>query len=89
MYYGYNISEKVAAMAVQAEADCKEIFAKIDENVLICSAKVLNAFQECKVSTADFIEVAVNSDRPLHSEFHRVRLTTTDNNVCFGIIDEQ
>ena len=57
MYYGYNISEKVAAMAVQAEADCKEIFAKIDENVLICSAKVLNAFQECKVSTADFIEV--------------------------------
>ena len=57
MYYGYNISEKVAAMAVQAEADCKEIFAKIEENVLICSAKVLNAFQECKVSTADFIEV--------------------------------
>ena len=57
MYYGYNISDKIAAMAVQAEADCKEVFAKIEENVLICSAKVLSAFQECMVSTADFIEV--------------------------------
>ena len=57
MYYGYNISDKIAAMALQAEADCKEVFAKIEENVLICSAKVLSAFQECMVSTADFIEV--------------------------------
>ena len=57
MYYGYEISDKVAAMARQAEADCKEVFAKIEENCLICSAKVLSAFQECKVSTADFIEV--------------------------------
>ena len=57
MYYGYDISDKIAAMAVQAEADCKEVFAKIEENVLICSAKVLSAFQECMVSTADFIEV--------------------------------
>ena len=57
MYYGYNISDSVAKMAAQAEADCKEVFAKIEENVLICSAKVLSAFQECMVSTADFIEV--------------------------------
>ena len=57
MYYGYNISDKVVALAKQAEADCKELFAKIEENALICSAKVLNAFQECMVSTADFIEV--------------------------------
>ncbi len=57
MYYGYKISDETAALAVKAEADCKEIFAKIDENALICSAKVLSAFQECKVSTADFIEV--------------------------------
>ena len=57
MYYGYNISDNVVALAKQAEADCKEIFAKIEENALICSAKVLNAFQECMVSTADFIEV--------------------------------
>ena len=57
MYYGYNISDYTANLARRAEADCKEIFAKIEENALICSAKVLNAFQECMVSTADFIEV--------------------------------
>ena len=57
MYYGYNISDYTAALARQAEADCKEVFAKIEENCLICSAKVLSAFQECMVSTADFIEV--------------------------------
>ena len=57
MYYGYNISDYTADLARRAEADCKEIFAKIEENALICSAKVLNAFQECMVSTADFIEV--------------------------------
>ena len=57
MYYGYKISDETVALARKAEADCKEIFAKIEENALICSAKVLSAFQECKVSTADFIEV--------------------------------
>ena len=57
MYYGYKISDYTADLARRAEADCKEIFAKIEENALICSAKVLSAFQECKVSTADFIEV--------------------------------
>lgn len=57
MYYGYRISDYTADLARRAEADCKEIFAKIEENALICSAKVLSAFQECKVSTADFIEV--------------------------------
>ena len=57
MYYGYKISDYTANLAMRAEADCKEIFAKIEENALICSAKVLKAFQECKVSTADFIEV--------------------------------
>ena len=57
MYYGYKISDYTADLARKAEADCKEIFAKIEENALICSAKVLSAFQECMVSTADFIEV--------------------------------
>ena len=57
MYYGYKISDYTADLARKAEADCKEIFAKIEENCLICSAKVLSAFQECMVSTADFIEV--------------------------------
>ena len=57
MYYGYKISDFTANLARQAEADCKEIFAKIDENALKCSAKVLSAFQECMVSTADFIDI--------------------------------
>ena len=57
MYYGYDISDYTVALAKRAECDCKEIFEKIEENALICSAKVLNAFQECRVSTADFIEI--------------------------------
>ena len=57
MYYGYNISDRVAQLAKEAEADCREVFERIEENALICSAKVLRAFQETKVSTADFIEV--------------------------------
>ena len=57
MYYGYNVSDYTANLARQAEEDCREVFKKIDENTLFCSAKVLNAFQECRVSTADFIEI--------------------------------
>ena len=57
MYYGYKISERTAALAKKAEEDCREVFKKIDENALFCSSKVLSAFQECRVSTADFIEV--------------------------------
>ena len=57
MYYGYNISDTVANLAKQAELDCAPVFKKIEENSLICSAKVLRAFQECRVSTADFIEI--------------------------------
>ena len=57
MYYGYNISDYTASLARQAEEDCREVFRKIEENALICSAKVLNAFQETRVSTADFIEI--------------------------------
>ena len=57
MYYGYKISDYTAALAEKAEADCREVFKKIEENALFCSAKVLSAFQECRVSTADFIEI--------------------------------
>ena len=57
MYYGYNISDYTANLARQAEEDCRDVFKKIEENALICSAKVLSAFQECRVSTADFIEI--------------------------------
>lgn len=34
--------------------------------------------------TADFLEVAVSSDRPWHGEIHSVRLKTTDGTLCFG-----
>ena len=57
MYYGYDISEYTARLAERAEEDCKEVFKKIEENAMRCSAKVLAAFQECRVSTADFIEI--------------------------------
>ena len=57
MYYGYDISEKVSALAITAERDCQEQFKKIDENALLWSARVLSAFQECKVSSSDFLEI--------------------------------
>ena len=57
MYYGYKISDETAALAKQAEQDLCEVFRKIDENTLLCSAKVLSAFQELRVSTTDFLEI--------------------------------
>lgn len=57
MYYGYDISDRVVELAIKAEEDCREQFKKIDENALLCSAKVLRAFQECRVSTSDFLEI--------------------------------
>ena len=57
MYYGYKISDYTASLAKKAEEDLIPVFKKIEENCLICSAKVLSAFQECRVSTADFIEI--------------------------------
>ena len=57
MYFGYNVSDYTAKLAARAEEDCREVFRKIDENALRCSAKVLSAFQDCRVSTSDFIEI--------------------------------
>ncbi len=57
MYYGFDISDKTVALSEKAESDCKEIFADIDKNAMICAAKVLRGFQECKISTAHFVEV--------------------------------
>ncbi|MBQ8849367.1 MAG: tRNA (N(6)-L-threonylcarbamoyladenosine(37)-C(2))-methylthiotransferase MtaB [Clostridia bacterium] len=34
--------------------------------------------------TAEFLEVAAESDLPLHGEFADVELTDTDGNICFG-----
>ena len=57
MYYGYEISDYTASLAEKAEKDCEAVFKKIDENALLCSAKVLKAFQDCRTSTADFLEI--------------------------------
>ncbi len=57
MKYGYNISEQTRALAEIAERDCQDVFKKIDENAFYCLEKVLSAFQECRVSTADFIDI--------------------------------
>lgn len=57
MYYGYSISDRVANLAEIAEADCRPVFEKIEKNALYCSAKVLRAFQELRVSTTDFLEI--------------------------------
>lgn len=38
--------------------------------------------------TADFIEVALNTDTALHSEFHNVKLTGTDGDICFAELEK-
>ncbi|MBQ8290261.1 MAG: methionine gamma-lyase family protein [Clostridia bacterium] len=57
MYFHYDISDRTIALAEKAEADCKEIFAKIDENAMRISSKVLDAFQKLRVNSADFIDI--------------------------------
>ncbi len=57
MYYCYNISDETVRLSEIAESDCKEVFRKIDENAMLASSKVLAAFQELRVSTADFIDI--------------------------------
>ena len=57
MYYGYNISDETVKMAEAAERDLAPVFARIEENMMKCSAKVLSAFQELRVGTADFVDV--------------------------------
>ncbi len=36
--------------------------------------------------TADFIEVHVPSPRPLHAELFKVKLLSTDSNICTGVL---
>ena len=55
--YGFEFKERTIELARQAEIDCAEHFAKIDEVCMKCSAKVLRAFQKNRVSTTDFLEV--------------------------------
>lgn len=72
-----------------------EVASEIRQRVL---EKKVNTSPKCSVlfetyadgvaygHTADFIEVAVSSERPMHSEFHDVILTHTDGNLCFGTL---
>ena len=57
MYYGYDINEKIIALADETEKEIAPIFADIDELCLKNSAKVLKAFHDEKVSYTDFAEV--------------------------------
>lgn len=56
-YYGYPISEETIALAKRAEQDCLIQFEKIEENAMLASAKVLEAFQACRVCSSDFIDI--------------------------------
>ncbi|MBR2902975.1 MAG: methionine gamma-lyase family protein [Clostridia bacterium] len=57
MYYGFDISERVQQLALQAERDCAPIFKEAEDNAMVISARVLKAFQDQRVSTTDFLEI--------------------------------
>ena len=57
MYYAYGISDETVKLAEKAEADCFEVFKKIEENSMKVSSKILAAFQELRVSSSDFIDI--------------------------------
>ena len=57
MYYAYRISDETVRLAQIAEADCREVFKKIEENSMKVSTKILAAFQELRVSSSDFIDI--------------------------------
>lgn len=54
MYKEFGISEKIEKIANESEKEIKEILAKIDEDALYNSQKVLNAFQKNQVSEMHF-----------------------------------
>lgn len=56
-YYAMTLHDSTVALAKQAEADCAEAFARVEEVCMRCSGRVLEAFRSCKVSSSDFLEV--------------------------------
>ncbi len=56
-FYGYDIDERIINLAQEVEKELQPIFAKYDENAMLCSAKVLKAFQKNHLSATDFAEV--------------------------------
>lgn len=57
MYYNFDIDDSIVTLANVAEKELAEEFRKCDEMCMYSSAKVLKAFQEVGVNTADFAEV--------------------------------
>lgn len=56
-YYGFDIDERLVKLSDEVEKELQPIFAKYDENCTRCSAKVLKAFHDNKLSASDFLEV--------------------------------
>ena len=54
MYYGYNISDFTADLAIRAEADCKEIFAKIENEVALSTDVTLLSFHNKKIILKEY-----------------------------------
>ena len=57
MYKDFNIREDLIKLSEEAEIELKDIFKEIDDNTMLCSSKVLKAFQDEAVNTSDFNEV--------------------------------
>lgn len=57
MFYGLNINEKLIELAKSCDSELEPIFKKYDEVALINSAKVLQSFQDNRLSCSDFAEV--------------------------------
>lgn len=57
MYLGFDINDNVIERAEEAEKDCCDIFSNIEKTSLFWSSRILKAFQNHGVSSADFIEI--------------------------------
>ena len=57
MYFNYDIDEKLIKLTTEAEENLKDIYKKYDDNSLLCSSRILKAFQDTRVSGSDFNEV--------------------------------
>jgi len=53
----FNINKDLLNLAESIEDELKPIFKEFEKNELLCSSKVLSAFQRNQVSTTDFFEV--------------------------------
>lgn len=55
MYYGFDIDQNLINLSKKCEEKLADVFAMYDENCLRCSAKVLKAFHDQRLSSSDFI----------------------------------